>query len=104
MVSIAAANSENLDNLVAGLSQEDAQRVLSALEFVAPHYDGQELITGQNALQFVRGVAATLGALRSDADTRIASLLFELPQLDPVVAKSIFEWFSEKENLKFVHM
>ena len=101
MVSIAAANSENLDNLVAGLSQEDAQRVLSALEFVAPHYDGQELITGQNALQFVRGVAATLGALRSDADTRIASLLFELPQLDPVVAKSIEPRFG-KEILDLV--
>ncbi len=96
MVSTAAANSENLDNLVAGLSKEDAQRVLVALEFVTPHYHDAELITGQNALQFSRGVAAALGALRSDADTRIASLLFELPQLDPNVALGIEQRFGKE--------
>ena len=89
MVSVTASNSESLDNLVAGLSIDDAQRVLAALEFVAPYYDGKELVTGQDALQFSRGVAVTLSALRSDADTRIAGLLFELPQLDPNVAAGI---------------
>jgi len=96
MVSVTASNSENLDNLVAGLSQEDAQRVLSALEFVAPHYDGKELVTGQNALQFARGVAVTLSSLRSDADTRIAGLLFELPQIDPNVAEGIEPRFGKE--------
>ena len=96
MVSVTASNSENLDNLVAGLSEEDAQRVLSALEFVAPHYEGKELVTGQNALQFARGVAVTLGSLRSDADTRIAALLFELPQLDPHVAEGIEPRFGKE--------
>ena len=96
MVSSAATNSENLDNLVATLSQEDAQRVLSALEFVAPHYEDAELITGQNALQFARGVAITLASLRSDADTRIAALLFELPQLDPRVAGGIESRFGKE--------
>ena len=89
MVSTVAAKSENLDSLVSGLSQDDAQRVLNALEFVAPHYENVELVTGQNALQFSRDVAATLGSLRSDADTRIASLLFELSQIDPHVAEGI---------------
>lgn len=89
MVSSVAVNTENLDSLVVGLSQDDAQRVLSALEFVAPYYEGVELVTGQNALQFVRGVAVTLSALRTDANTRIASLLFELPQINPHVAEGI---------------
>src|SRR5471030_936498 len=96
MVSVTASNSESLDNLVAGLSNEDVQRVLAALEFVAPHYDGKELVTEQDALQFSRGVAVTLSALRSDADTRIAGLLFELPQLDPNVAAGIEPRFGKE--------
>jgi GTP pyrophosphokinase len=40
-------------------------------------------------LQFSKGVAITLGALRTDADSRIAGLLFELPQLDAAAAESI---------------
>lgn len=96
MVSVTKSNSENLDNLVAGLSQDDAQRVLSALEFVTQHYEGRELVTGQDALLFSRGVAMTLSALRSDADTRIASLLFELPQLDPHVAQEIESRFGKE--------
>ncbi len=96
MVSSVAAKSENLENLVTGLSPEDAQRVLSALDFVAPHFENVELVTGQNALQFARGVALTLSALRTDADTRIASLLFELPQLDPHVAEGIEPRFGKE--------
>lgn len=88
-------NSENKDQLVAGLSPEDAQRVLAALEFVAPVYENAELVTGQNALQFSRGVATTLGALSSDADSRIASLLFELPQVDPLAAECIEQRFGK---------
>ena len=96
MVSSVAANSENLENLIAGLSQPDAQRVLSALEFVAPHYESIELVTGQNALQFARGVAVTLSGLRTDADTRIASLLFEMPQIDAYVAEGIESRFGKE--------
>jgi len=96
MVSSVAAKSEYLDNLVTGLSQDDAQRVLSALEFVAPHFENVEVVTGQNALQFARGVAVTLSALRTDADTRIASLLFELPQIDPHVAEGIEPRFGKE--------
>ena len=96
MVSSVASNSESLESLVTGLSQEDAQRVLSALEFVAPHYETIELVTGQNALHFSRGVAATLSSLRTDADTRIASLLFELPQIDPHVAEGIEQRFGKE--------
>jgi GTP pyrophosphokinase len=81
MVSSVTTTSE--DSLVTGLSKEDQQRVLAALEFVTPIYKNAELVTGQNALQFSIGVASTLGSLRSDADSRIASLLFEIPQIDP---------------------
>jgi len=95
MVSTVTNNSENKDHLIAGLSAEDAQRVLAALEFVAPIYENAELVTGQNALQFARGVATTLGALSSDADSRIASLLFELPQIDPQAAENIESRFGK---------
>lgn len=82
-------NSENTDYLIAGLAPEDQQRVLAALEFVSPIYEKAELVTGQNALQFARGVATTLSSLRSDADSRIAGLLFELSQIDPAAAEHI---------------
>jgi len=95
MVSTVTTNSENIDHLVAGLSPEDEQRVLAALDFVAPIYENAELVTGQNALQFSRGVATILGSLRSDADSRIASLLFELPQIDPHAAESIEQHFGK---------
>jgi len=89
MVSTVTTNSENVDHLIAGLSPEDEQRVLAALDFVAPIYENAELVTGQNALQFSRGVATILGSLSSDADSRIASLLFELPQINSSAAESI---------------
>ena len=96
MVSTSAVNSETIEYLVAGLSEADAQRVLSALDFVTGYYENAILITGQNALQFARGVAAALGTLRSDADTRIASLLFELPELNPKAAEGIEAKFGKE--------
>lgn len=95
MVSTVTTNSENLDLLVAGLSPEDGQRVLAALEFVTPIFENAEFVTGQNALQFARNVAITLGSLRSDANSRIASLLFELPQINPEAAENIESRFGK---------
>jgi len=96
MVSTSAVNSESLASLAAGLSEEDGQRVANALDFVTEYYENATLVTGQNALQFVRGVVATLGLLRSDADTRIASILFELPQLNPKAAEVIETRFGKE--------
>ena len=52
-------------------------------------YQEQAVITGQNALAFSRGVASTLAMLRTDVDSRIAALLFELPDLAPKAAEQI---------------
>lgn len=87
MVSTSVAASES--QLLEGLSEAEKDRLISALEFVTPFYAEKDVITGQNALQFVRGVASTLAMLRTDIDSRIAALLFELPELSPIAAEQI---------------
>jgi GTP pyrophosphokinase len=89
MVSVAATQSEKQDQLTSGLSAEDSARVMAAFAFIQPLYEGKSVATGQAAFDFVQGVATTLALLNTDADTRIAALLFELPILDPVAAGDI---------------
>ena len=89
MVSIAAANDEVAVQLVAGLSEADARHVLAALEFVRPLYSGNPVATGQDAFVFSENVAVTLASLATDAETRIAGLLFELPMIDAKAAEQI---------------
>src|SRR5438105_1200934 len=78
MVSTASPNSETSIQLVTGLTEDDSARVLEALAFVTPFYQGRIVVTGQPALDFSEGVAITLALLKTDAQTRIAGLLFEL--------------------------
>ncbi|MFZ6758524.1 RelA/SpoT family protein [Undibacterium sp. Ji50W] len=87
MVSISTTASEAA--LLEGLSDTDAERVIAALEYVTPLYANKCVVTEQNALQFVSGVVATLAMLRTDVDTRIAAILFELPELNPIAAEQI---------------
>jgi GTP pyrophosphokinase len=82
MVSIAALG-DATTQLIQGLSTEDAMRVEAALAYASDAYEGKTCSTGQNALDFALGVANTLAFLRSDAETRIAGLMFELTVLDP---------------------
>lgn len=82
MVSIAALGSATT-NLVQGLSAEDSARVEAALAYAGEAYEGQVCTSGQNAFDFALGVASTLAFLRSDAETRIAGLMFELTVIDP---------------------
>jgi GTP pyrophosphokinase len=89
MVSTAAAQSEPHDQLLAGLNAEDSARVLAALDFVKPFYAGKILVSGQDIFEFVQGGATVLASLKVDADTRIASLLFELPVIDGKAAENI---------------
>src|SRR5690606_16844418 len=53
------------------------------LDFVRPIYSGKPLRTGQDAMEFSEQVALVLSQLSSDADTRIAALLFQLHVFDP---------------------
>jgi len=93
MVSISIANDEASVQLVAGLSEADAKHVLDALEFVRPLYSGNPVATGQDAFVFSESVAVTLASLKTDAETRIAGLLFELPIIDASAAEQIGERF-----------
>lgn len=75
--------------LASGLTAQDGARVRDAFDFVRPIYAGRALPTGQDASDFSQGVAAVLSQLNTDAETRIAGLLFELPILDAQRAEEI---------------
>ncbi|MEO6351604.1 MAG: bifunctional (p)ppGpp synthetase/guanosine-3',5'-bis(diphosphate) 3'-pyrophosphohydrolase [Burkholderiaceae bacterium] len=95
MVSVVTPQNDISGQLTAGLSDEDSVRVLDALAFVSPLYEGKEIATGQGALEFSVGVATTLASLKGDAETIIAGLLFELPAVDPTAAESIEAGFGK---------
>jgi GTP pyrophosphokinase len=82
MVAIAALGSATTQVLT-GLSAEDSARVEAALAYATEAYKDKTCASGQNALEFALGVANTLAFLRTDAETRIAGLMFELTVLDP---------------------
>ena len=101
MVSSIALQSLTQEQLAAGLSEEDAARVRDVVAFVEPIYAGKVVVTGQDAFLFSLGVATTLASLNTDADTRIAALLFELPVIDPKIAEQIETRFGS-DIAKFV--
>ncbi|MDY7538405.1 bifunctional (p)ppGpp synthetase/guanosine-3',5'-bis(diphosphate) 3'-pyrophosphohydrolase [Undibacterium sp. RTI2.1] len=92
----APSESQLQSQLLEGLSESESARVMAALEFVTPLYVNRNVVTGQNALQFVQGVVSTLVMLRTDVDTRIAGLLFELPELSPAAAAQIETRFGKE--------
>jgi GTP pyrophosphokinase len=94
MVSLSAITSEA--QLVDGLSAADAAKLLHALEFVTPFYEPHFIFTEQNALQFAVGVTSTLAMLKTDVDTRIAGLLFELSEINPHAAEQIEAKFGKE--------
>lgn len=87
--------------LTAGLNPDDVARVHAVIEFVEPLYSGRQIVTGQDGFLFSLGVANTLAALKTDADTRIAGLLFEVEVLEPKAADQIEPRFG-KEIAAFV--
>jgi GTP pyrophosphokinase len=68
------------DSIAAGLPVADAERLRRALEFAAPLYADKRLGTGEPALEHALGAVSSLAALRLDAETRIAGILFAAPQ------------------------
>ncbi|MFH1045073.1 MAG: bifunctional (p)ppGpp synthetase/guanosine-3',5'-bis(diphosphate) 3'-pyrophosphohydrolase [Pseudomonadota bacterium] len=69
-----------LDAIAAGLPEADALRLRRAYEFAVPVYAGKLLGTGEPVMEHALGVTSSLAALRLDTETRIASILFALPQ------------------------
>jgi GTP pyrophosphokinase len=95
MVAIAALGSATA-RLVQGLSPEDSARVEDALAYAGDAYQDKLCSFGQNALEFSIGVASTLAYLRSDAETRIAGLLFELAVIEPSAAAGLETRFGKE--------
>jgi GTP pyrophosphokinase len=92
MVSTAALG-DATTQLVQGLLPEDEARVRAALEYAHDAYGERVATSGQNAFEFSLGVAGTIAYLRSDAESRIAGLLFELALVEPGVAEGLGERF-----------
>ena len=66
--------------IAAGLSEADADRLQRAYAFAGSMYADKLLGTGEPALEHALGLVGSLAALRLDAETRIAGLLFAAPQ------------------------
>jgi GTP pyrophosphokinase len=69
-----------LDAIAAGLPEADAGRLRRAGELAQSMYADKQLGTGELALEHALGLATSLAALRVDAETRIAGILFAAPQ------------------------
>jgi GTP pyrophosphokinase len=79
--------------LVQGLSPEDCVRVHAALDYAFGAYGMRLAGSGQSAFEFSLGAAGTLAYLNTDAETRIAGLVFELALMDPAVFTDLEERF-----------
>jgi GTP pyrophosphokinase len=95
MVAIAALGSATAQ-LVQGLGPEDSARVEAALEYASDAYQDKLCGSGQSALEFSIGVASTLAYLRSDAETRIAGLMFEMTVIEPKAAAGLETRFGKE--------
>jgi GTP pyrophosphokinase len=95
MVAIAALGNASAQ-LVQGLGPEDSARVEAALAFASDAYQDKLCSSGQNALEFSIGVASTLAYLRSDAETRIAGLMFEMTVIEPKAAAGLETRFGKE--------
>jgi len=79
--------------LVQGLSPEDCVRMHAALDYAFGAYGTRLAGSGQSAFEFSLGAAGTLAYLNTDAETRIAGLVFELALMDPAVFTDLEERF-----------
>lgn len=84
------------EQLSLGLSADDAARLTAAMDFVRDAYLNRAVQTGQDAMAFSAGVVATLAGLKTDVDTRIAGMLFELVALDAPLAEQIESRFGKE--------
>ena len=92
MVSTALLGDVN-SGLVQGLSLDDCVRVHAALDYAEAAYGERVAASGQRAFEFSLGAAGTLAYLNTDAETRIAGLLFELALMEPSTFSTLEERF-----------
>jgi GTP pyrophosphokinase len=103
MVSTASTESDVYAQLRTGLNEQDRERVIDALEFVRPIYAGKTMHVGhdsvadeQDVFEFAQCGATILSQIETDADTRIATLLTELPSVNKDAADKIEEHFGKE--------
>lgn len=72
-----------LEPVLAGLVAEEREFVRAAYAYAAPVYEGRKLGTGEDCMAHALALAENLAALRLDAATRAAGLLFALPEYRP---------------------
>ena len=95
MVSVVTVREGN-EQMTVGLSADDSARLMAAADFVRGPYLNRTVTTGQDAMAFSSGVVATLAGLRTDVDTRIAGMLFELVAIDQTLAAQIESRFGKE--------
>ena len=69
-----------LDRLLEGLEAEHGERLREAIDFAREEYADHALSTGEDAWRHALGMALIAAALRLDGETRIAALLFSVPE------------------------
>jgi GTP pyrophosphokinase len=92
--SLDSVSCDRLERLSDGLSPADAARIRRALEFIEPIYAGNHLGTGEEISRHVLGMALIATALRLDADTRLAALLFAVHQFHANANEQIEQEFT----------
>lgn len=88
------SDGEAIERLSAGLAPADVARIHHALEFIEPVYGSARLGTGEEISSHVLGMALMMAALRLDADTRLAALLFATHQRQPDAHEKIAQEFN----------
>ncbi|GAB1393434.1 bifunctional (p)ppGpp synthetase/guanosine-3',5'-bis(diphosphate) 3'-pyrophosphohydrolase [Rhodocyclaceae bacterium] len=82
-----------LTRLVEGLTEEGAERLLQAVGFARQLYGDGKVGTGETAFEHGIGAALVLSSLNLDLDSRLAALLFAVPDfLEHAREKMAAQW------------
>ena len=79
------------EKLYAGLPTEDAAKIRRAVEFIEPAYGGKRLESGEETARHAIGMTLIIAALKLDAASRLAALLFAVNKTCPGKAKERIE-------------
>jgi GTP pyrophosphokinase len=89
------ANQTTFEKLCEGLAEAEQAQVERALKLVGPLYRGATLGTGEDKHEHALGVALIVAALRLDAQTRVAALLFAVGDHLESAAERLTQEFGE---------
>ena len=75
------------ERLAEGLPADDAAKIRRAIEFIEPVYQGRRLESGEDISRHAIGMTLIIAALKLDAASRLAALLFAVGKTCPEAAK-----------------